>query len=625
MATAAVNSRTGLVVTPRSARQTLAGTLLVACAAAIVATGIFDWLSIRTQRLYLEDYPDQKSRSARNHFARMSDRIMPQIISLGKAHFDFPIRLSAPHKLSFTAIPESTTGKCAFEIDLVRNKQKKKLLAGVISKSYSRTLSIPPCDGSLQFEITGKIVWCDMRLSRSFFLWPVYSVGLLAIGTIIWRQRRSITISNTTANWLTLGVSVLICFALIEIILRSIALRLPAAILDLRRNRGLIAPDPHYEMSARYRIRLRPNIKSHCEWRFGEIVNVGAIPQSVAPGVVHRYSLKTDAEGFRNSLVRPKIDVAAVGDSMVEGMMLPVGEAWPAQLEKLTGWMVQNYGTATFGPQQEFYVLRDYAIKHHPRLTVLAFYAGNDLWDAEAFDRYERLHDLPGTELNAYKVTQSFRNYETLYLWSAVEVAARSIVQRSAPHTNKQGAASASLTRPYFDQGMFHIPVAGKFLQFAWTPSNLVGLSSSRSRFEQRLGWSLTRTALIEANSTCAQNGSRFVLMFIPSAEQVYWPLTERSLDPSVMQTALDFYVQRSYANGAHLSAAEFRANRLAQNQMLADFCAKENIPMLDLTTALQRKVESGTIVYFADDQHLNATGQKVAAAQLATFLANLP
>jgi SGNH hydrolase-like domain, acetyltransferase AlgX len=599
--------------------------LLAVCAVVIVLTGIFDWLSIRTQRLYLDDFPVQNSGSARNHFARTSDRIMPQIISFDKARFAFPIRFSTPHKLSFTAIPESTTGKCTFEIDLVTNNQKKKLFAGEISKPYSTALFIPPGKARLLFQTSGKIVWCDVRLSRSFLLWPVYSIGLLVIGTVIWKQRRSITISNRTANWLTLGASVLICATLIEIVLRSMPLRLPAAILELRRSRGLIAPDPHYEMSARYRIRLRPNLKSRCVWRFGEIVSVGGIPESVAPGVVHRYSLKTDAEGFRNSSVRAKIDVAALGDSMVEGMMLPVRDAWPAQLEKRTGWSVQNYGTATFGPQQELYVLRDYAIKHHPRLTVLGFYAGNDLWDAEAFDRYERLHDLAGTELNASKVTQSFRKYETLCLWSAVEVAARSIIQRSASRPNEQAATLASVTRPYFDQGMFHIPVAGNVLQFAWTPSNLVGLSAPRSQFEQRPGWSLTRKALIEANSTCTQNGSHFVLMFIPSLEQVYWPLVERSLDPGALQSALDFYVERSYARGTHLNAAKFRANRLAQNQMLAEFCAKENIPLLDLTPALQREVESGSIVYFADDQHLNAAGQKVAAAQLATFLAHLP
>ena len=107
--------------------------------------------------------------------------------------------------------------------------------------------------------------------------------------------------------------------------------------------------------------------------------------------------------------------------------------------------------------------------------------------------------------------------------------------------------------------------------------------------------------------------------MFIPSAEQVYWPLAERSFGPAAFQEALAFYT-RSW-----MSVEKIRANRLVQNQMLADFCAKENIPMLDLTPALQQKVESGTAVYFSDDEHWNAAGQEVAASELATFLRCLP
>ena len=66
-------------------------------------------------------------------------------------------------------------------------------------------------------------------------------------------------------------------------------------------------------------------------------------------------------------------------------------------------------------------------------------------------------------------------------------------------------------------------------------------------------------------------------------------------------------------------------ANRLATNQLLAEFCASENIPMLDLTDALQEKAESGTAVYFPDDGHWNATGHEVVARELARFLQKLP
>ena len=602
-------------------KQSLTGALLSACAAAIVLATIFDWLSIGTQRLYLDQslHSSRPASGVSQRFIQIDDHVTPEILSSGKARFAFPVHLLTPHRLFFTAIPE---GSCEFEIYLIKDGREQKLLTARISKSDSRALLVRPCKGQLEFVTHGKTTWLDLRLSRDFFLWPLYSTGLLLLGTIAWKWRRSVVISARTANWLTFGVSVLICLTLIEIILRSVALKLPPAILDARHKLGLIVPDPrygNYEKSARYWVRLRSNIKSYSEWRFGNIVQTGSIPERVAPGVTHRYPVETDAEGFRNAAVRSKIDVAALGDSFTEGGMSPASETWPAQLEKLTGCIVQNYGTAGFGPQQELYALRDYAIKHQPRVTVIAFFAGNDLREAEEFNHWQRFGDEAGEEKAGWKITESFQNYETIYIWSILHTGARSILQRNARSAADEAQAPNSAASARFEKGMFSIPVGGKILHFAWAPWYLPRLAWSRSQFEQSRGWELARTALVEMNRTCAENGSRFVLMFIPSAEQVYWPLAERSLGPTALQEALAFYTR------FWMSVEKIRANGLVQNQMLADFCAKENIPMLDLTPALQQKVESGTAVYFSDDEHWNAAGQEVAASQLATFLRHLP
>src|SRR5438445_552752 len=64
----------------------------------------------------------------------------------------------------------------------------------------------------------------------------------------------------------------------------------------------------------------------------------------------------------------------------------------PARLEQRLGVAVQNYGTAGFGPQQELLVLRDFVVRHRPSRVVLAYFAGNDLFDAERFDRFEQSH-----------------------------------------------------------------------------------------------------------------------------------------------------------------------------------------------------------------------------------------
>jgi len=49
-----------------------------------------------------------------------------------------------------------------------------------------------------------------------------------------------------------------------------------------------------------------------------------------------------------------------------------------------------NYGTAGFGPGQELLVLKEYVLPRKPRLVVVGFFAGNDLQDAERFERFEK-------------------------------------------------------------------------------------------------------------------------------------------------------------------------------------------------------------------------------------------
>ena len=110
--------------------------------------------------------------------------------------------------------------------------------------------------------------------------------------------------------------------------------------------------------------------------------------------------------------------------------------------------------------------------------------------------------------------------------------------------------------------------------------------------------------------------------MFIPSKDEVYWPLVERSLGREELQRSLDFV---STYNHMPLRAADIRANRLAQNELIREFCAAAGISFLDLTPALEQAAASGRPVYFPDDAHWNAAGHEIAAQELAKFLARQP
>lgn len=605
---------TGRIVVSRSVRAIYVALLLVCvCAAA-------DWFTARTRRLYVDEHADATKQAGTvwQHFGIRGHGVVPAIVSRDDGRFVFPIDLRLPHKLVFKLKPQG--GAASYQIYLRRGDERRLLASETVSKSGTRTVSIPRGAGELEFSEQGSLAWLDLRLIRAFFLWPVYLLAFLAFCAMTVRLVRAKTMF--VAEGLTLLVTVLFTLAIMEAALRFFALKLPPALIAARREFGLVGPDARWVDPARYKMRLRPNMDTYGEWRFGDLVRLGVIPKAVSPGTLYRYPFRTDAEGFRNAAVREKIDIAALGDSFTDGAASHASEAWPSRLEALTGLTVQNYGTSGFGPQQELYVLRDYALKHHPRWTVLGYFAGNDIYDAEAFDRWENGDQRVGEELSGWKLTDSFRRGETLYLWTIGSFLADSLRRSGPPGETATVSATLNATAPAFDRGMFTVPVGQRTLRYAFLPPYLQKLGIPRAEVEKSRGWEIAQSALREMKSDCDRQGSTFVVMLIPSKSAVYWPLTERTFTPELLQTAIDFYCRY---NHMPLRLADVRANRLVQHEMLQAFCAQEKIPMLDLTPLLEREVEAGHNMYFPDDSHWNASGHDLAARELAKFLALQP
>jgi hypothetical protein len=591
--------------------------------AALFAIGLcagVDWFSASTRRLYV----DEDSAAARQegtvwqHFGVRGNEVVPEIISRDRARFVFPVSLGAPHSLLFSAYPE---GAAEYQIRWRSDGTSRQIAARKITNAVSENISIPAGKGELEFAVEGKIAWFDLRLTRKMFLWPAYLGAFLAVAFAMRNRPVSPAGQSRIGNWLALGLSTLLSLAAIEAGLRLRSLKLPPAILNARHDLGLFAPDPRWIESPRYKERLRPNLDTYCEWKFGDIARMGFIPPELSEGEEHRYPFRTDAEGFRNPAVREQIDVAALGDSFTDAMASPVEEAWPARLEKITGRKVQNYGTSAFGPQQELYALQDYAIHHCPSHVVLAFFAGNDLFDAERFDRWEREGDKPGEETTGWRLVKNFRRYQTLYLSTLTRVV--------TPQRNSQESVAAVSDRrtgellPRFDRGIFEIPTeeSGQ-LRFALMPPYLQKLATSHDEFERSRGWELTRATLLRMKETCDRAGSRLSIMFVPSKAEVYWSLVEHSLGPEELQRAIDFCC---LYNHMKIRPEEIQANRLAQNELLRDFCARENIPFVDLTPALEKSAGAGHAIYYVDDDHLNAAGHEIAAQEMARFLAREP
>ena len=91
-----------------------------------------------------------------------------------------------------------------------------------------------------------------------------------------------------------------------------------------------------------------------------------------------------DALGFRNRAVPIVADVVALGDSQTVGRNATLDWSWPALLAEqlpLKQPLVYSMASGGWGPVQYLY-MAEKALAFRPRVLVVAFYTGNDAYDA---------------------------------------------------------------------------------------------------------------------------------------------------------------------------------------------------------------------------------------------------
>jgi len=612
--------------------------LLIGAQLLLVAQLLKNWLYAASYRLYVEDRIDTGPQDGMmwQQFNIQDKRVIPQIFTEGSARLKFPVQFQTASTLWITA---ASSGRAEYEIHLLENGFRRLLYRREINGQALDRVALLPCNGILEISSHGSFVWSDLRIVNGRAIAPyLIALGILLLASLIllWKSN-SRRLPHPDAGrrkvFLFMGASItgsiILTFFLLEAAMQVFGA--PAGIRTLRRDLGEVSQDPQWEDSPRYGSRLRRNQNTALQWSGGgDIVRMGFIPPaalSTAPGP---YSLRTDAEGFRNTRVRDTIHVAALGDSFTDGLTLPVDQIWPTRLEQNLGLPVQNFGTAGFGPQQELRVLRDYAIRHHPRVVLLAFFAGNDIVDAERFDKYERSEGSVILPKTGWSIKKVVARYETFYSFSLLQLAGNTLGTRAAgrpmegtkvPYAvdqNPEISGDPAESVPGFDRGIFTIPVKERTLRFALMPPYLQTLTFSEDALEKRSGWQLTRKTILEMNRVSHENGARLVVLFIPFKSQVYLPLLRRSFGKEDLERDFQFYFRQEPTG---FDSNEMSQNRLAQNHLMQRLCEDEHIPLIDPTAALQAEVESGRNVYFPDDSHWNAAGHELAANVIAAFL----
>jgi lysophospholipase L1-like esterase len=592
------------------------------------------WLFVGTYRFYLDRTSEATSSiapRASQRFDIVGGRVEPQILTTDDERLSFPVAFPWRSQLEVRAVPVS---RATVEIAVVERGHRLVLARRALAEPADITVRLPPVTGQLEFVNEGALRWSDPRVVQHMAV-TLELAGLLAIGVVqgLWlgAHPNGFGLGAGRARGVFLGalcagISVSTCLAVVELGLRAMGDRLPEWIAADRRNLGEARVDGRWQDSMSYGARLRPRLDTVCEWRDGDIVRLGFLPPGLVRHPLYRYPFSTDAEGFRNPPGAEAAPVAALGDSFTDAMTLPVEVGWPSRLSARLGVPVGNYGTAGFGPGQERRVLEEYVLRRRPRVVVVAFFAGNDLQDAERFARFEQDGSFRPSFAYGWKFKEIVARFDNLYVVSV----ARGIAGRLQPPAERpeepsesdgysgEDSAAPEVSGAGFDRGLFAVPVAGRTLRFAFLPTYLNTLRFSRAEIEAWPGWALTREAYRQMDREVRAAGARLVVMFIPFKAQVYLPLLQASLPPAELARALEVVLrqpERPLDLGAMLD------NRLAMNGLMRDFCAQEGIEFLDLTEVLQVRVAAGHNVYFPDDSHWNAAGHEVASEALAVRL----
>lgn len=599
---------------------------------AVLLLVVKDWAYLPTFRLFLDHRTASGPSAAAQQFAIEGDRVVPLIVTSG-----------ADRVAVSTAVGQDATihvglragAATRYSIEWHRGSARRVLAQGTVDGAASIACPYPTGTGVIELVSDGAVTWVDPRVIRSLPIWPyLWVVGLVILCRLAWTRRgpaqqapsffgvSRVTLLKGAATTVSLVVAMLIT----EVMLRALGDRVPGGIAAERHDLGEVNRDPHWVDSPRYGRRHRTNVETLNEWREGDIVQMGFIPPPSIPGPLHKFSFHTDAEGFRNAAVRDQFDIAALGDSFTDAMTMAGEAAWPARLEGVLGVPVQNYGTAGFGPQQELLVLKDIVAPHRPRTVVLAFFAGNDIFNAEEFDAFQQSGGKIKRPQPGWRIKDVVSRADSWFVVSALRAARRSLgrhqgtvnaAEATPPPTAPQ--IEAPITAPAaFESGWFDLPVAGRRLRWAFMPPYLNTLNFSREDLSARQGWRLTSDAIKEMQTVSRSFGANFIVMFVPFKSQVYLPLVHAALPKDQIKSAFHFYLERY---GGEADVDRLFANRLAQNELMKRLCAETGIPFLDLTPALAARVATGEHVYFPDESHLNEAGEALVAETLAGFL----
>jgi hypothetical protein len=314
------------------------------------------------------------------------------------------------------------------------------------------------------------------------------------------------------------------------------------------------------------------------------------------PVVAHIHMI-TDANGFRNSPPeKATYGIVALGDSFTRAS--GVASPWTQKLAEQTEMDVLNLGDVGFGPQDELKMLQQYGLKKQPQWVIMAYFEGNDLYDAAA---YEQASPLIVARFGRYMLNRSVEAWQEKRSGDAqVEV----IPTTRYPIT---------------------LTINQKQIEMVFFSSYISWLSLGEEAIAASQNYRLVRETILQVQELSETVEANFLLVYVPSKSHVYLPYLD---DPdTITQVFID--VPRLELDDAgfiqftdQIATPELTREHMDdQARLLADFAVENQIQFLDLTPVFQDEAGLGAELYYPFDTHWNQLGHDLAAGTISKYL----
>jgi hypothetical protein len=278
------------------------------------------------------------------------------------------------------------------------------------------------------------------------------------------------------------------------------------------------------------------------------------------------FTFTTDEKGFRNSSPAPdEADIVVLGDSMAFGYGVPDDATWSHRVAmQFPDYTIRNFGLIGGSPQQYLRIFETEALALNPKLVLFMLFLGNDLNDAKLFQEWlDAGTDLSYAEWRSTEGGRSgwriLRNLSSGSYLIAFQRAVRSALSSSmAGETITLGAGHrVQLVPAIYD--------------------NDAVMADPKHPVSQ-----LVMTTIEEAQRLSRKHASHFLVLLMPTKEEVYLPLVDKPA-PALIE--------------------EFRSALEAHD-----------IPFIDLTPYLRARTREIGPVFYEVDGHPNVAGYQVIA-----------